>query len=402
MGFKQRNIITVFVVIYKNMHEPKKPKLLYIITKSNYGGAQRYVHELAEHFSQQYDVIVACGGRGLMVEKLEIAGIRTIEIKNFQREVNLLKEIWVLRELWLLYKDEKPDIVHLNSSKAGLLGALVGRAARVPRVIFTIHGWAHLEPRPWWWKFLTWIGGYLTVLFAHRSIPISQYDVDHSYLFGLKWKLTPVIYNGVTKTSLVPREEARVHLVEKEIAERHKDDIWVVTTAELHPKKNIAAAIKAVIEHNENPEIKNRIFYVVMGDGVLRDELESEILARHASDYIYLGSYITDAKQYLLAGDVFLLPSWQEGLPFALLEAGAAGLPTIASNVCGIPEVITHETDGLLFDPSDVDALAETLYTMSHQPIARATYGTVFKEKITTKFTLTKSAEEVRQVYKEL
>lgn len=381
------------------MTNTTKPKLLYIITKSNYGGAQRYVHELAEHFNQQYEVMVACGGRGLMVEKLEAAGVRTIEIKNFQRDISFLKELRVLRELWQLYKNEKPDIVHLNSSKAGLLGAIVGRAARVPLIIFTIHGWAFHEPRPWWWKFMTWVGGYLTVLFAHRSIPISQYDVDNSHLYGLKWKLTPVIYNGVAESYLIPKEKARLHLVGKEKANLHRNDIWVITTAELHPKKNIATAIEAVALHNADPDIKHRIFYIVMGDGVLRDELESQILAHHASDYIYLCGYVTDAKHYLLAGDVFLLPSKQEGLPFALLEAGSAGLPTIASRVCGIPEVIAHETHGLLFDSTDINSLVVTLNTMSHQPLTRATYGTVFRERILLDFTINKTFKKTEVQY---
>lgn len=382
-----------------SMNTTSRPKLLYVITKSNYGGAQRYVHELAEHFQTDYDVVVACGGRGLMVEKLEAAGVRTIEIANFQRDISLLKELRVLRELWQLYKKEKPDIVHLNSSKAGLLGAIVGRAARVPHIVFTIHGWAFHEPRAWWWKLLTWLGGYMTVLAAHRSIPISQYDIDQSYLYGLKWKLAPVIYNGVRPHDLIAQSDARLQLVGNEIAKRHQHDIWLITTAELHPKKNIATAIEAVVLHNENPELKHQIFYVVMGDGVLRNELESLILARHASDQIYLCGYVNDAKQYLQAGDIFLLPSWQEGLPFALLEAGAAGLPTIASNVCGLPEVLSHEIHGLLFDPSDIDALVAALHTMSHRPLQRATYSTVFKEHINDNFSLEQTLKKTKQLY---
>ncbi|MFN3188119.1 MAG: glycosyltransferase [Candidatus Paceibacteria bacterium] len=379
--------------------DQSRKKILFLITKSNYGGAQRYVHELATNYQSQYEVIVACGGRGLMVKKLEADGVRTIEIKNFQRDISLLKELGAIRELWKLYKNEKPDVVHLNSSKAGLLGALVARAARVPRIIFTIHGWAFHEPRPWWWKGLTWLGGYLTVLLAHRSIPISQYDVAHSHLYGLKWKLTPVIYNGVAETLLIPREQARTHLVGQETADRHQKDIWIITTAELHPKKNLSTAIAAVIAHNTNPEIKHRLFYIIMGDGVLRHELEAQIMSQQATDYVYLCGYINDAKKYLSAGDIFLLPSKQEGLPFALLEAGIAGIPSIASNVCGLPEVITHETHGLLFDPYDVDSLAEALYTMSHQPLTQMTYGTMIKENVRDNFSLSNTLEQTRNCY---
>lgn len=381
------------------MEKPAKPKLLYLITKSNYGGAQRYVHELAVHFQQTYEVVVACGGNGLLVEKLKAAGIRTVEIKHFQRDISLLKEWRAARELWRLFKTEQPDIIHLNSSKAGLLGAVIGRLTRMPYIIFTIHGWAFHEPRPRWWKMATWLGGYLTVLLSHRSIPISNYDVAHGHLYGLGSRLTPVIYNGVAEETLLSMDEARAALVPEDTCIVHQRDTWVITIAELHPKKNHRIAIDAVIAHNTNPDRKHNLFYVIVGDGILRDELESYVLAHHASAYIYLCGFVTDAKRYLLAGDIFLLPSKQEGLPFALLEAGAAGLPTIASNVCGIPEVITDKTHGFLFSPTDTEALTEALFIMSHQPLTRATYSTVFREHISSHFTLEKTLSAVADVY---
>jgi len=376
-----------------------KPKLLYVITKSNYGGAQRYVHELAVHFSTTYDVVVACGGHGMMAEKLTEAGVRVIEIPHFQRDVSLLKELFASLELWQLYRREKPAIVHLNSSKAGLLGAIIGRLARVPFIIFTVHGWSFHEPRPNWWKFLTWLGSYVTILFVHRAIPISNYDLAHSQMIGLRKKFTPIIYNGVSPAVLIPRSEARSNLVGEAMAETHSQDTWLLTTAELHPKKNLATAIEAVIRHNQNPDNKYKIFYCILGDGILRSELEAQIIEQHGSESVYLCGYVPNAKSYLLAGDIFLLPSKQEGLPFALLEAGAAGLPTIAGRVCGIPEVITDGTHGLLFDPSSVSELEHTLHIMSQQPLTRNTFSTLFRERIETDFTFEQMTEAIDLVY---
>jgi len=381
------------------METAHKPTLLYVITKSNFGGAQRYVYELACHFQTDYNVVVACGGRGLLVEKLKAAGVRTVEIPHFQRDISIFKDWRVIGELWQLYKTEQPAIVHLNSSKAGLLGALVGRIARVPLLIFTIHGWAFHEPRPWWWKLLTWLGGYLTVLLCHRSIPISQYDIANGHLYGLKSHLTPVIYNGVLPDTLLDTATARKTLVGDKATHAHQQDIWVMTIAELHPKKNHRVAIDAILAHNENPEAKQRLFYTIVGDGVLRNELESYVLAQHASDQVYFCGFVDNAKQYLKAADIFLLPSLQEGLPFALLEAGQAGIPTIASRVCGIPEVLNHGTHGLLFAPTDTEELTTALTTMSHQPLTRATFATVFREQIEQDFTLTKTLSQVKTIY---
>jgi glycosyltransferase involved in cell wall biosynthesis len=378
----------------------EKPKLLYVITKSNYGGAQRYVHQLATHFSNDYEVVVACGGRDILVQKLHAERIRTIEIRHFQRDVSLKKEFWSIRELWQLFRSERPAIVHLNSSKAGLLGAIVARLAGVPYIIYTVHGWAHLESRPRWWKFLTWLGSYVTILFVHRAIPISRYDTNHSYLFGLRHKLLPVTHNGIRQETLIPKAEARYHLVGKDLAETHRNDLWLVSIAELHPNKNIIAAIEAVIAHNRDPETKQRLFYVVMGDGSARAEIEAYIRHHHASDDVFLCGFVLDAKRYLLAGDVFILPSRKEGLPYAILEAGAAGLPVIASNVCGIPEIITNGTHGILFAPDDKDALIQALGIMAHQPITRATYSTVLHERIIDEFSEEKMLNAIARYYK--
>jgi glycosyltransferase involved in cell wall biosynthesis len=377
----------------------EKPKLLYVITKSNYGGAQRYVHQLATYFSNEYDVVVACGGRDTLTQKLNAEGIRTIEINHFQRDISLKKEYRALRELWQLFRSEQPAIVHLNSSKAGLLGAITARLAGVPYIIYTVHGWAHLESRPRWWKFLTWLGSYVTVLFVHRAIPISHYDTTHSYLFGLRHKLFPVTHNGIPQEALIPKMEARHHLAGTQRTEEHKKDLWLVSIAELHPNKNIITAIEAVIAHNRHPETKQRLFYVIIGDGSARAEIEAYVRYHHATNDILLCGFVLDAKQYLRAGDVFILPSRKEGLPYAILEAGAAGLPTIASNVCGIPEIITNGTHGILFPPDDKDALMEALAVMAHQPIARATFSTMLHERVVDEFSEEKMLNAVATYY---
>ncbi|NQV93114.1 glycosyltransferase, partial [Candidatus Kaiserbacteria bacterium] len=140
----------------------KKKKILFIITKSNFGGAQRYVYDIARSLSPDaFDVVVAFGGEGLLKDKLAHAKIRTVPIEDLERDINIFNEIDVFFQLLKLYRVEKPDIVHLNSSKIGGIGALAGRIAQVPLIIFTAHGWAFNEERSWGARkiiaFLYWI-----------------------------------------------------------------------------------------------------------------------------------------------------------------------------------------------------------------------------------------------------
>src|SRR3989338_8949864 len=134
--------------IIKNMPtNNKKKKILYVITKSNWGGAQNYVHSLATNLSENYETVVAHGGDGLMCKKLDQSKIKRIRIKTLDRDVKIWNELKVLKKLIGIFKEEGPDIVHLNSSKIGGLGALAGRIAGIEKIIFTAHGFAFNEDR---------------------------------------------------------------------------------------------------------------------------------------------------------------------------------------------------------------------------------------------------------------
>ena len=126
----------------------KKTKVLYLITKSNWGGAQRYVFDLATSLpADSYEVCVACGGDGEMRKKLLANGVRVVTIESLERNISLKKELLAFREISKIVREEMPDILHVNSSKAGIVGTLIGRIKRVPKVIFTSHGWAFNEDR---------------------------------------------------------------------------------------------------------------------------------------------------------------------------------------------------------------------------------------------------------------
>src|SRR3989344_2153145 len=103
-----------------------KKKILYVITKSNWGGAQRYVYDLAAHFSREdgYEVAVALGGDGTLRKKLEDKSVRVIRIPALERDVRIMSDVRAFFALLKLLQEETPDIVHLNSSKIGFLGTL--------------------------------------------------------------------------------------------------------------------------------------------------------------------------------------------------------------------------------------------------------------------------------------
>lgn len=377
--------------------KPVAKKLLIIITKTDFGGAQRYVYEIASQMKGHgYQVAVAGGGKGNLIDKLHKSNIETFTITGAQRDINLLAEIKSLISLWQIIRRFRPDIVHLNSSKVGVLGAIVSRLLRVPKIIFTAHGWPFLERRPLWWRVLAWLGSYLTALLVHKVILVSHHDLESTHMPGTKKKLV-VIPTSVPNFTPLPREEARLALFGEDLVTAHSHNIWLGTIGELNHNKNHRAVIDAVAEYNFNNQAK--ILFTIISDGELRQELEEQIDLKGLKDYVYLVGHKEDARQYLSAFDIFILPSKKEGLPYALLEAGQCGLPCIASFVGGIPEVITNLESGLLIDPNNYMTIVKSFeYYLSH-PNERVGFGENLKDHIATKYNQEKMIVATEALY---
>ena len=153
--------------------QPRK-RVLYLITKTNFGGAQRYVHDLAlEAHAAGYQVLVGGGGDGELLKRLGTCGIETVSIQSLGRDVHLLDEIKAFFEIWSLIRRFRPDVVHLNSSKAGI-AALAARLSGVRTILFTVHGWAWNEDRPLYQKILIAVMYFFTCVLCHKIIAVSH------------------------------------------------------------------------------------------------------------------------------------------------------------------------------------------------------------------------------------
>lgn len=362
-------------------------KVLFVITKSNWGGAQSYVHTFAKHCREQgAEVAVALGGTGkraadtgLLAERLTADGIRVIPVTSFMRDISLPQELRALRELFTVIRRERPDVLHLNSSKAGVIGALAGRLAGVKRIIFTAHGWPHREPRSLLWRLMTHEFSWWTVFLSHATIVVSELDYKKAPVLFSRRKLH-LIRNGVAPFTLLPRVKARQELIRK--APYLSETVpWLLMPAELHANKGIDLAISALTELTAYPDMA----LVVLGEGTEREALLKHARECGVSDRVFLLGFVPDACQYLSAADIFLMPSRKEGLPMALLEAGHAALPVVATRVGGIPEVIQHEKNGLLIDANDV-TLANAIRTLLKDPERARPFGTALQETVRERF----------------
>jgi glycosyltransferase involved in cell wall biosynthesis len=272
----------------------------------------------------------------------------------------------------------------VNSSKGGL-ALLAARIAGVKRILFTAHGFAFNEKRPRFQKALIRAAYVVTVLLSHETICVSE-AVRRDIAFPLLGGKLRVIRNGIDAPAYRAKRSAR-NILRPTDAKR----TWLGMIAELHPTKRVEDAILAMTELSpEFPELE----LIVLGEGEERAKLEALIKERGLGERVRLLGFVPDAASYLPAFDLFLMISRSEALGYALLEAGAAGLPVVATRVGGMPEIVAHGESGILVPPENPAALARAIRGLLADPALGKRYGAALKEKVATRFSKERMLEE--------
>ncbi|MDD2753551.1 MAG: glycosyltransferase family 4 protein [Candidatus Portnoybacteria bacterium] len=384
-------------------------KIIYIITQSELGGAQENVLDLAAGLREKYDVLVAAGpdGGGKLFKQLADNKISFQELKWLRRSAaNPFADIAGLVEIFSLLLKERPDVIHLHSSKAGFLGSLAGKLAGV-KVVYTVHGavfeasFSGLAR-----KFFLYLEKF-SAPFKDKIICVSANDKK----LWLKYNAAPetklaIVYNGIDlKTAFLPKAEAKEYLASQsanffEALRGSNEKLRIVgTVANFFPEKGLPYLIEAADVLINKKQIKNIIF-AIMGEGPQRLLLKEMLEERGLADKFILLGTVANPFKYLKAFDVFTQPSTKEGLPYAILWAMAAELPIVASHVGGIPEMVKNGDNGFLIFPRDTDTLAEKILELlsNHALSQKFTFNS--RQKI-REFSLDKMIAATEKIYLE-
>ncbi len=380
----------------KNNDTYERISILFLITKSNWGGAQKYVYDLATSLPQsQYLVTVALGGNGELKYALKTAGITVIAIPALQRDISVYKELQAFWQIVCIIYKIKPDVLHINSSKVSGIGAFIGRILRVPKIIFTAHAWAFNEKRPKWQEYIITFLHWLTVLLSHTTITVSQ-ALQDQMKFPLIQRKMITIHNGIRDVDHHTKELSRIHCIEKNASlSIYANDVWTGTIGELHPIKQHDVMIRAVANV---VAYGHHIRHIIIGTGELEQPLQNLITKLHLEQHVFLLGHIDQAARLLKAFDIYVQPSHSEALGYTVVEAAQAELPIIASNVGGIPEIITDQTEGVLIPQGDVAALSKALITLLSDPSTAHKFATAAKLK-STQFSMQNMINKTTQVY---
>ncbi len=385
-------------------------KVLIVITKSNWGGAQRHVYDLATNLSKEnFLVTVWSGGNGPLIQKLKDAGVDANGDLPIGRDIKLSGDLKAFWKLLLNIHRFKPDVLHLHSSKIGGLGALAGRLCRVPKIIFTAHGWAFNEDRSFISKLILKISYWIIMVLSHTTIAVSESAMQQVTGWPMiRHKITP-IRNAVQSISIFSQINARHVLttnypVLKNLTKDglHKSEFWIGTIAELHHIKGYPYALQAireVIDWSTQKYPQKKIVYLIFGEGEERGGVQKLIAEYNLQNNVVMLGHVDNASQYIQALDVFLLSSLSEGLGYVILEAGLGHVATVATAVGGIPEIIEDMNSGILVQSKKPREIAHALSFMIEHPKERKLYGNNLKETVLNKFSLVEMIAKVEQVY---
>ena len=332
-------------------------KVLFLITKGSWGGAQRYVFDLATHLSEHgCEPVVAYGTRGSLVERLSAMHIRVHQIPALARDVALVSDIKSFFQIIACIRSQKPEVMHLNSSKAAALGALAARLCGVRTIVFTAHGWPFKENRNFLVRSLIYMISWFTSLLSTSTIVVSKSDErigKRMWLAGRKIVYIPI---GLVPPEFLDRDEAARALHITSASRR------IVTNAELTANKGIRYALDAIAKLlHEGVDIE----YFIISDGELRGTLEAQVRELDIANKVHFLGFVPDARIYMKAFDLFVLPSIKEGMPYVLLEAASAGLPIVATTAID-PEFPRTHPSVQIVPPADSDSLARAIKDALH------------------------------------
>lgn len=368
-------------------------KILYCITKGNFGGAQRYVYDLATHVNKvDYEVVVLCGEGETLPKKLEDEHVRVIRLQSMQRDISVMKELKSFIELYKIFKQEKPDIIHLNSSKMGGSGAFIGRLTGVKNIIFTAHGFAFNEDRSFISRKILLFFHWLTILLTHKTIMVSDKTMkDIDYLPFMKNKLIK-IYNGIDiGLDFYDKKQALDILLKgKDIDIKNKTVL--LSIGELHKNKGYDLFIPAL------KKVEKDFIYLIIGEGEERNNIAMLIKDNELRDKVFLLGRIENAYKYIKASDVFVLPSRTEAFPYVLLESGLAGACVLASDVGGISEVVEDDYNGVLFDVNNEIDIVHKVNMLAENKEMRERFGKMVQERVKGEFGLDGMVERTEGV----
>lgn len=332
----------------------------HVITMLELGGAQENTLSTVRGLDRtRFDVALIFGPGGILDEEARsIPAARITPVPELVRQISPRYDLGAVRALVRIFRETRPQIVHTHSSKAGVVGRIAARIARVPKVVHSIHGFGFHEgqPAP---KFAAFLAAERAAArLTDAFIGVSSANLAEGRARGIIGPRHQValIRSGFDLERF--RAEAAGGAVLREELGLDRTDEVIVSIANLKPQKDPLTLVRAMALLAPR---RPRAVLLYAGDGELRPEVEAEISRLGLTGRFRLLGWRRDIPALIAASDVVALSSIFEGLPRSAVQALVARRPFVGTRVDGTPEVIHHGRNGFLVEPRSPEALAGAL-----------------------------------------
>lgn len=320
---------------------------------------------------------------------------------SMNRNIRLLHDIVSIIKLMKLFRKEKYKIVHTHTAKAGILGRIAAKMARVPVIIHTTHGLPFYEGQNdsafKRYRFFEKLGS----LFGDAIASQNKEDIEKLRTFIHN---KPIYYegNGVDLNVLDKRKK---NITAEELSNLQTNLNIVSTTkvilvaARLEPVKDHAYLLDGLQELKK----KRKDFVCILaGQGELEEDIKTKTKELHLEGHVCMIGQQTDIYPYIESADIVTLTSEKEGLPRIIMEAMAFSKPTVATDVLGTRELVVNNETGILVEYKNVDALADAFDKLFGDVDLRLQYGAVGRSMIENEFTEEKVVDRIENMYETL
>lgn len=358
--------------------------ILYMVTRGDViGGASMHVIELAEEMQRLGHQVTLLIGRGEVVAALaQSRGLPVVVEDLLLRNIVPLTDLRCLLRLRKLIQQLKPDLIHLHSAKAGLLGRLAAKSVGVP-VVYSVHGWAFNMYSGLLARVYRQLENWLLpltdalVLVCQRDLLIAE------QMKGARAIQLAMVHNGITDNTL-----------QAHFADCHP--VRLICVARFEAPKDQATLLQALALL---PSYAWQL--TLVGDGPTQAQCRRLAEELGLTQVIFAGER-SDVPALLQQADVFVLTSLSESLPLSVLEAMRAGLPVIASDVGGMSELVEHGSTGFLVPTADPHALADLLKQLLVDPSLRSRMGGAARQRFSDHFTLAEQGRRFAALYTQI
>lgn len=386
------------------MDTQKKWKICHVITRMIVGGAQENtLFTVVDHAAAGHDVTLVTGhspGReGVLLDMVEASGFRLEIFPDLVRELDPVHDLCAYFRLKKFFREQKFDIVHTHTSKAGIIGRLAAAAAGIPVVVHTVHGQAfHPYEKPWRNKLFV-AAETLAAKKSDRIFAVAQAMIDQCVAAGIAPRERyQVVYSGMDMEMFlkaVPSAELRQQLALPE------GKPVIATLARLSPQKGYEYVFPAALQVlQKNPDVH----FLLIGDGPMLPDFEKKVRDAGVAEHFHFAGLISPERvpDYLALTDILWHLSLHEGLPRSVVQSMACGNPAIGFRLDGTPEVVLDGRTGYCTAPESVEEVAARTLELLADPEQMKAMGAAGRELVREKFTHQYMADVLENAYQEL